>query len=173
MDDRPIFLLFSSNYEQTPNCGKACFLLELDCRILQVSSAYWLHPHIETDNPRYNWFFGVIKLITEIPLLAFHEILLTSIVQKVTKNYDIEIKNKFMPLALEILLWKNEVIEEPQRNIYLPSPLIMKHAHIAAALAELEPNLIHPLEKLSLKQISDSFDKNQRAFYKNGRWLDS
>ena len=140
---------------------------------MQTSSAYWLVPHIETANPRYNWFFGVIKLITEIPLLTFHEITLTSIVQKVTQNYDIEIKNNFIPLVLEVLLWKNEVIEEPQKDIYLPSPSIMKYAHVAAPLAEVEPNLIHPLEKLSLQQISDRFDKNQSAFYKNGFWLDS
>ncbi len=61
-------------------------------------------------------------------------------------------------LDLDISLMGTRIVNKTP--ITLPDPDITQHAFLAIPLAELAPNALHPLEKISLSQIAARFGKH-------------
>lgn len=166
------FILLGSNVEQNSNLVKACYLLEAQYRILNFSSAYWIlaHPHRVTALD--NWMFAVIEVEIESSPQNFEMKVLNRIQEKINSQYSSEILVHSSPITFEILLWGNQIFEQRVNFPPIPSPNIVQCAYIALALADLEPDYIHPIEKITLKQIAESFDLNQLDYYKQQYWYD-
>jgi 2-amino-4-hydroxy-6-hydroxymethyldihydropteridine diphosphokinase len=64
-----------------------------------------------------------------------------------------ERKEKYGPrnIDIDILLYNNEIISEPLLNI--PHPEMTRRRFVLTPLAEIAPNLIHPILHLSIKNL--------------------
>lgn len=72
---------------------------------------------------------------------------------------------KFSPrtLDLDILLYDDLVCDEPAQ---LPRHEIVKNAFVLQPLAELAPDLIHPVTKQTMAQMWSEYDKSQQKLWK-------
>lgn len=55
------------------------------------------------------------------------------------------------PIDIDILLYGNQIIREP--DLQIPHPLLHKRLFVLEPLAEIAPNLIHPVLHLTIKEL--------------------
>ncbi len=70
-------------------------------------------------------------------------------------------KNAPRTIDLDISLWNDEVFDYGEKPWHIPDPDIVRFAHVVVPLAELAPDYVHPVEKVTLAQIAARFDLNQ------------
>ena len=63
-------------------------------------------------------------------------------------------RNQSRTLDLDILLFGNEIIETPE--LAVPHPRMHERAFVMLPLAEINPNLNHPVRSRSMSQIADA-----------------
>lgn len=109
-------------------------------------------------NPFYN---SVFFTETEMPL----EELCKLLKQLERDNGRKPTDKKFSPrtLDLDILLYDDVICEEPAQ---LPRHEISKNAFVLQPLAELAPNLVHPVTKQTIEQMWLQYDKSQQKLWK-------
>ncbi|MCD8351207.1 MAG: 2-amino-4-hydroxy-6-hydroxymethyldihydropteridine diphosphokinase [Planctomycetaceae bacterium] len=54
-------------------------------------------------------------------------------------------------LDLDILLWDDSVVEEP--NLTVPHPRMAERAFVLAPLADLDPDFLHPVLDLTIREL--------------------
>ncbi|MFQ5634244.1 MAG: 2-amino-4-hydroxy-6-hydroxymethyldihydropteridine diphosphokinase [Gammaproteobacteria bacterium] len=64
-------------------------------------------------------------------------------------------------LDLDLLMYADRVIDSPQ--LQLPRPDIMKYAFVLAPLAELAPDLVHPLAGARMEDLWERLDKTGQS----------
>ena len=64
-------------------------------------------------------------------------------------------------IDLDILFYENQIINED--NLHIPHPKIQERAFVLVPLAEIEPNLIHPIYKKTIAQFLSElkYDKSE------------
>lgn len=109
-------------------------------------------------NPFYN---SVFYTETEMPLEQLCQLLK----QLERNNGRKPTDKKFSPrtLDLDILLYDDVVCEEPAQ---LPRHEITKNAFVLQPLAELAPDLIHPVTHQSLAEMWSQYNKSQQKLWK-------
>ena len=60
-------------------------------------------------------------------------------------------------LDLDLLMYADRVVDEP--DLKLPRADIMKYAFVLGPLAELAPDLLHPIEGVSMRDLWGRFDQ--------------
>ncbi len=67
-------------------------------------------------------------------------------------------KNKFAPrtIDLDMVMFGSEIINSP--NLTLPDPEILQRSFVALPIAQLAPELVHPVEQKSLAQLAAGFN---------------
>jgi 2-amino-4-hydroxy-6-hydroxymethyldihydropteridine diphosphokinase len=60
-------------------------------------------------------------------------------------------------MDLDILLYGDEIRDEPR--LKLPRPDLLKRAFMLGPLADIAPALVHPLEKLTIGELWQRFDR--------------
>jgi 2-amino-4-hydroxy-6-hydroxymethyldihydropteridine diphosphokinase len=60
-------------------------------------------------------------------------------------------------MDLDILLYGDMIRDEPR--LKLPRPDLLKRAFMLGPLADLEPGLVHPLEKVTIGELWQRFDR--------------
>jgi 2-amino-4-hydroxy-6-hydroxymethyldihydropteridine diphosphokinase len=126
-------------------CEQICVRAGI-CR--NLSSLYETAPWGKTDQPSF--LNQAIELTTPLSAKELLKVLL-----------DIELKlgrtrlEKYGPrtIDIDILLYGNEVIQEPQLQI--PHPQMTQRRFVLLPLLELNPQLIHPTTGLSIKVLLD------------------
>ena len=63
-------------------------------------------------------------------------------------------------IDIDILLIEDLVIDSEELKV--PHPEICNRRFVMEPLIEIDPNLIHPVSKVSLKEIHEAFDQNQK-----------
>jgi 2-amino-4-hydroxy-6-hydroxymethyldihydropteridine diphosphokinase len=66
-------------------------------------------------------------------------------------------------LDLDLLLYDDLVLEE--KGLVLPRGEILKNAFVLWPLAEIAPDLKHPIAKLSYAELWSDFDKSKESLY--------
>lgn len=61
-------------------------------------------------------------------------------------------------MDLDVLLYGDLVLDEPR--VKLPRPDLLKRAFMLGPLAALEPDLVHPTEKLTIGELWQRFDRS-------------
>ena len=60
-------------------------------------------------------------------------------------------------MDLDILLYGDEVRDEPR--LKLPRPDLLKRAFMLGPLADIAPELVHPLQKTTIGELWQRFDR--------------
>ncbi len=122
--------------------------LEPTLHILAHSPVYETAPWGYTDQP--DFLNQVIKAETTLPpeeLLATLKSVETTLGRTPTIRYGPRM------IDLDILLYDDLVIETPQ--LTLPHPRLTERAFVLFPLADLDPDLRHPVSGLTVRQLRD------------------
>ena len=146
---KKVYLGIGSNLgARLNNIKKAAFLLKKDDKIkfLRHSSFYETEPVGYKNQP--DFLNGIFEIMTSLSPQA-----LLKKLKNIEKRMG-RIRNiKWGPrvIDLDILLYGNMVIEKT--NLTVPHPEMHKRRFILAPLAEIAPDVIHPLKKKTVLEL--------------------
>lgn len=83
--------------------------------------------------------------------------------EKVHGRVDFSKKFSARKMDLDILLYDNQVLETP---VQIPRDEIPENAYVLWPLAELAPELVHPVLNKSYQQLWQEYDKNKQIIRK-------
>lgn len=126
----------------------AALRLESLGHLIARSSLYSTEPVGFADQPRF--FNAVVALDTN---LAPHTLLenLLSIERDFGRDRSSSIRNGPRTLDLDILLFGNQIVAEP--DLEIPHPRLSARAFVLVPLAEIAPYAIEPLSGLTIAQL--------------------
>ncbi|MBI2845399.1 MAG: 2-amino-4-hydroxy-6-hydroxymethyldihydropteridine diphosphokinase [Chloroflexi bacterium] len=118
-------------------------------KVTEVSSLYETEPVGYQDQP---WFLNMVcELQTE---LSPHELLQS--LKAIEKNMGRTPGPRFgpRPIDLDILLYKDLVLNTPE--LIIPHPRLAERAFVLIPLAEIAPQVLHPVLKKTIQELRDS-----------------
>lgn len=132
------------------------YLREVVGEIYNVSSFYTSKPWgFESEN---NFSNAAVLINTELsPIKLLAEV--KRIEKKMgriygkTQNYEDRI------IDIDILLYENLIIDQP--NLVVPQKLMAQREFVLVPLAEIAPDLVHPLTKKTIQQMSIELKMNR------------
>ncbi len=146
-DQVTVYLSLGSNVgDREDNLRTAMKFLGERFRLEKKSSVYDTAPQVNPDQPRF-----LNQVCSFKTFLGHNEMLLLC--------QSIEGKLGRVPMShnnprvmdIDILLYGDKVISEPKLNI--PHPEMNKRAFVLIPLAEIAPDLVHPVAKKTIKQL--------------------
>ena len=69
-----------------------------------------------------------------------------------------EQKNGPRTIDLDILLFGDEIIDQGEEQLVIPHPRMCERKFILELMAEIAPEVVHPVSKLSMIELLDKFD---------------
>ena len=125
-------------------------------KVFQVSSFYRTEPMGYEDQ---DWFINAAAECSTslLPLQLMY--LLQSIEEKMERHTPF----KWGPrsIDLDILFFGNRIIDEPELTV--PHPLLEQRRFVLEPLAELAPDLVHPFEKKTVRELLDDLGTAQQV----------
>lgn len=138
--------------EKTKNCVDAIQAIHdhPKCEVLRVSSFYETEPLTLKGSALQGWYLnGAIKVRTKFNVVNFLQMLL-----------DLELKMgrirpskkwESRPIDLDLLFFDDEVIK--MKPLKVPHPELHKRRFVLEPLAEIEPDYIHPVKGISVREL--------------------
>ncbi len=147
------FGLGSNVGDRRQNLDKALDYLSQRLRVAELSSVYDTEPVGNTEQPRFlNMVCGVYTTLEPQALL----ILVKSIERKMGRQPGRT--NDPRTIDIDILFYGDKVIKTP--DLVIPHPRLAERAFVLVPLAELAPDLVHPV---SGKRITELLGEVKRG----------
>ena len=142
-----VYLSLGSNLgDRQENLDKAIELLSHRLRMGAVSSIYETEPMGNTEQPRF------LNLACQVFTRLAAKDLLT-----LTKGFEARLgrvrntPNAPRPIDIDILFYGDQVIETEELTI--PHPRLIERAFVLVPLAEIAPDLVHPINFKTVKEL--------------------
>lgn len=157
-----VFLSLGSNLgNRRVNLYRAMQLLEPEVHIESVSSVYETEPWGVQDQPRFlNCAVAAMTDLTPYKLLPK----LKSIEKEIGRQPAVRYGPRL--IDLDILLYDDLVISTDKLTI--PHPRILERAFVLVPLAEIAGSLLHPIRKLSFRQLAGEIKKDGIELFDTG-----
>jgi len=149
-----VYLGLGSNLgDRQGNLDKALDLLSQRLRMGKISSFYDTEALGDTDQPRFlNLVCQAHTRLEPSGLLA----LVKGIEQKLGRAGK---SGAPRPIDIDILLYGEQVVETPE--LVVPHPKITERAFVLTPLAEIAPDLVHPVSGQPIKELSGALTEKQ------------
>lgn len=146
------YLGLGSNLGQREaNLAQAVCLLarSQQVHVLHSSSVYETEPWGVTDQPSF--LNAVLEITTFLSPVA-----LLDLVKRVESEVGREPTFRWGPrlIDVDILLYGDQVVQGDEPDLQIPHPRMTKRAFVLVPLAELAPELVHPLSKVRVDQLA-------------------
>ena len=156
-DPTTVYLGLGSNLgNRESNLDTAIRLLGERMRIGKKSSLYDTEPIGKKDQPRF------LNLVVQVYTRLTPENLL-----KLAKGIELRLgrhsrTGEPRPIDIDILLFGNMVVRTP--DLVIPHPRLEEREFVLAPLAEIAPDLVHPLTGNTMKQMREALKEKQGVF---------
>ena len=150
-----VYISLGSNIDRIGNTRAGVDALRMHYGELELSSVY---ESVAVGFEGGSFYNMVIALDTDEPV--------TTVVQVLKDIEDRHGRLRQSPkfssrtLDLDILLYDNQIIDQP--GVQIPRHEILKHAFVLWPLAELAPQLKHPVVQQSYSELWAAFDKSKQ-----------
>jgi 2-amino-4-hydroxy-6-hydroxymethyldihydropteridine diphosphokinase len=147
-----VFIGFGSNVgNRLDFCDRAVTLLSLlpNSQLIAVSSLYETEPVADAGAPGEGWFLnGVVQIETDVTPQS-----LLTVCREIERSLgrDPQYRSGPRTLDLDILLYGDRLIQE--QGLAVPHPRLHLRRFVLEPLAELDPMLVHPVLKQSVRQL--------------------
>lgn len=156
-DPTIVYLGLGSNLgNREANLDRALKLIGERIRVGKVSSIYDTEPIGKTDQPRF------LNLICQVYTRLTPEGLL-----KLAKGFELKMgrhskTGEPRTIDIDILLFGNMVVKTPE--LVIPHPRIEEREFVLVPLAEIAPDIVHPLTGNTIKEMREAVKEKQGLF---------
>ncbi len=152
-----VFITLGSNVEPERHLSRAAYLLGERFAIRAVSRVYQTAPldasgHV-SDQPPFLNAAVLIDLDEDLPPATLKYDVLRPLEARLGR---VRSADKFAArtIDLDVALYGDLVLDDPEGRITLPDPDILTRAHVALPLADLAPGFVHPTTGHTLAEIA-------------------
>jgi 2-amino-4-hydroxy-6-hydroxymethyldihydropteridine diphosphokinase len=156
-----IYLSLGSNLgDRLANLHTAVIDLAPKVQSVAHSSIYESEPWGYSDQPAFlNQIIKADTALDPIDLLAFLKEIEVSMGRQETFRFGPRL------IDLDILFYDDLVLDTPKLTV--PHPRITERAFVLIPLAEIAPDLIHPLFNKTIQQLKNAVDSSSLEFYQS------
>ena len=141
-----VYLGLGSNMgNREENLDHALYLISERMRLGKVSSLYDTEPVGNINQPRF------LNMVCQAFTRLEPQGLLTLAQGIEAKLGRVGKTGEPRPIDIDILLYDENIINEP--GLVIPHPRMMERAFVIVPLAEIAPNVIHPVSGKSMKEL--------------------
>lgn len=142
-----------SNIEPRVNMVRAANLLLESFPLARFSRVFETEPVGAPDAP---WFFNAaVAVATDIDPRNLKFEVLRPLEAKLGRRRSTD-RNAPRTIDLDIAMCGDLVLDDDMARLEIPDPEILTTAHVALPLADLEPQMLHPITGQSLREIASS-----------------
>ena len=149
--------LGSNMGERQDYLDRALDFLSQRLRIEKVSSIYDTEPVGNVNQPRFlNMVCQVYTSLAPMALLALGKGIESKLGRVSGKS------NAPRPIDIDILFYGDQIIETPE--LVIPHPRLTERAFVLIPLAQIAPDLVHPVNSKTIKELLEGLTEVQGVF---------
>lgn len=150
----PVYLALGSNMgDRMANLEAAIEALPPEVRVVERSPVYDTDPKYVVDQPRFlNMVVGAETELDASALLGHLKKIEKSLGRTAGKRYGPR------PIDLDIVFFGDEKIDRPELTV--PHPRLSERAFVLRPLADIAPDLIHPVTGRSIVEMLDLLEND-------------